>query len=133
MLALVTSFSALVLGVTLYAITREEDRDLALLAMMCRVIEAIPLGVNRSAFFFAVGSTIFCWLLLRGRMLPAWLAWLGLISSALLVVALPLDLVGAIPGAVVGYLWIPMAAFEIPLGVLLLARGLPLPAKVRAA
>jgi hypothetical protein len=31
-LSLVTSFSALVLGVTLYAITREQDRDIAMLA-----------------------------------------------------------------------------------------------------
>ena len=168
-LTLLMSFSAFALAISLWALTRDEDQDLAMFALVCRVGEGLAGGVSgslgllwlatatgshapgavakealgafllwgkgggSSAIFFAVGSTIFCWLLLRGRMLPAWLAWLGLISSALLVVALPLDLVNAIPGAVVGYLWIPMAAFEIPLGVLLLARGLPLPAKMRAA
>jgi N-acetylglucosamine-6-phosphate deacetylase len=40
MLSLITSFSALVLGVTLYAITRGQDADLALLALTCRVMEA---------------------------------------------------------------------------------------------
>ena len=67
-LALITSFCALVLGVTLYAITREQDRDLALMAMACRVIEAVP---GHGEIYFAVGSTIFSWLLLRGRMIPA--------------------------------------------------------------
>ena len=32
---------ALVLGVTLYAITRDQDRDLALLGLTCRVAEGI--------------------------------------------------------------------------------------------
>src|SRR5690242_6414855 len=34
-------FSALVLAVTLYAITRDEDHDLAMLAMMCRIGEGV--------------------------------------------------------------------------------------------
>jgi hypothetical protein len=38
-LTLLTSFCALVLGVTLYAITREQDPDLAMLALNCRVVE----------------------------------------------------------------------------------------------
>ena len=41
-LSVVTSFSALVLGVTLYAITREQDPDIAMLGLTCRVIEAVP-------------------------------------------------------------------------------------------
>ena len=36
-LSLVTSFSALVLGVTLYAITREQDPDLAMVYWLWRV------------------------------------------------------------------------------------------------
>ena len=32
---------------------------------------------NVGATTFAAGSTIFCWLLLRGRLLPAILAWIG--------------------------------------------------------
>src|SRR5512142_932061 len=68
MLTLLMSFSALVLGVTLFAITRGVDADLALLALLCRVVEGIP-GHEGSAIYFAVGSTIFSWLLLRGRMI----------------------------------------------------------------
>ena len=40
-LTLVTSFCALLLGVTLYAITRDEDPDLAMLALTCRVGEGL--------------------------------------------------------------------------------------------
>jgi hypothetical protein len=42
------------------------------------------------ATFFVVGSTLFSWLLLRGRMIPIPLAWLGVVASVLLVVCLPL-------------------------------------------
>src|SRR2546426_12221044 len=72
-LSLITSLSALVLGVTLYAITRAQDPDLAMLALTCRVVESIP--GHAGATFFAVGSTLFSWLLLRGRMIPVRLAW----------------------------------------------------------
>src|SRR5262249_44273751 len=41
LLSLLTTFSALVLAVTLYAITRQQDRDLALLALICRVAEGL--------------------------------------------------------------------------------------------
>jgi len=40
-LGLLTCFAALVLGVTLYAVTRVEDEDLAILALSCRVGEGI--------------------------------------------------------------------------------------------
>ena len=50
------------------------------------------------ATFFAVGSTVFSYLLLRGRMVPASIGWLGVLSSALLVVLLPLQFIGVIRG-----------------------------------
>jgi hypothetical protein len=172
-LSLLTGFAALVLGVTLYAITRDEDRDLAMIALTCRVGEgvlgAVPvtmLGLlwlstvqtgadapdaaaanalgafllelggwktTASAAFFAVGSTLFSWLLLRGRMIPVALAWLGVLASVLLVVALPLQLAGVLPGFAGQIMWLPMAAFEIPLALWLLIRGAAMPAPRPAA
>src|SRR5213593_4639898 len=41
LLGLLMNLSALVLAVTLYAITREQDRDLAMLALTCRVAEGV--------------------------------------------------------------------------------------------
>jgi hypothetical protein len=130
-LSVLTSFSALVLGVTLYMITREQGPALALLAMICRVVEAIP---GEAAIFFAVGSTLFSWLLLRGRMIPAALAWLGVLASVLLVVILPLQLAGLFGGAmswsasVTWLVWLPMLVFEVVLALWLLIKGVAVPA-----
>ena len=40
-LTLLTFVYAVVLGVTLYALTRDEDRDLAMIALSCRVSEGV--------------------------------------------------------------------------------------------
>lgn len=159
-LSLAGCFSALVLAVTLYAMTREQDPDLAMLGLICRVAEGVTgavsipatlgllwlataTGANAparagaqalgafllrpspldGATFFAVGSTLFSWLLLRGRMIPAALAWLGVVASILLVVGLPLQLGGVLHGPITSLMWLPMAAYEIPLGVWLLVKG----------
>ena len=167
-LSLLGCFSALVLAVTLYRITREQDSDLAMLALTCRVAEGVISGISIpetlgllwlatatganapdpgaahavgayllrppsegvavTATFFAVGSTLFSWLLLRGRMIPVALAWLGVLASVLLVVGLPLQLAGVLRGLVTQLMWLPMAAFEIPLGLWLLIKGVAAPA-----
>ena len=125
-LSLITSFSALVLGVTLYAITRHVDPDLAMLGLTCRVIEAVP---GPGEIFFAVGSAVFSWLLLRGRMIPAALAWLGVIASALLVVLLPLQIAGWFGGLrawsspVTWVVWLPLLVFEVALALWLIVKG----------
>ncbi|HUQ99866.1 MAG TPA: DUF4386 family protein, partial [Gemmatimonadaceae bacterium] len=76
-----------------------------------------------SATFFAAGSSFFSWLLLRGRMIPAPLAWLGVAASVLLVILLPLQLAGFIGAPVTQWMWLPMALFEVPLAVWLLTKG----------
>ena len=47
LLGVVSSFCALVLAVTLYGITRDEDRELAMLAFACRVGEGLVGGHRR--------------------------------------------------------------------------------------
>jgi Domain of unknown function (DUF4386) len=122
------SFSALVLGVTLYAITRDQDADLAMIAMLCRVLEAAP---GRGEIYFAVGSTIFCWLLLRGRMIPVPLAWLGTASSGALVTLLLAQ--GALgvetnwSSPVTWVVWLPMLVFELTFAAWLLTKGVATP------
>lgn len=130
LLSLLLNFSAIVLGVTLYMITREQGPALALLALTCRVLETIH---GESAIFFAVGSTLFCWLLLRGRMIPIVLAWLGVIASALLVVVLPLQLAGLFGGSmswsasITWIVWLPMLVFEVAFALWLLIKGVAVP------
>jgi len=165
LLGLFQAFSALVLAVTLYAITREQDADLAMLALICRVCEGLIGGLSVlgtlsllwlatstgatatdsaaahtlgayllrgdmafTATFFAVGSTLFSYLLLRGRMIPVLLAWLGVVGSALLVVGLPLQLAGFFRGLGAQIMWLPVALFELTLGPWLLIKGVSNPA-----
>lgn len=133
-LALLMSFSALVLGVTLYALTRDQGPALAMMALVCRVLEAVPTETGQTnAIFFAVGSTIFSWLLLRGRMIPVPLAWLGVVASALLVVILPLQLAGLFGGpmawsdSITWIVWLPALVFEVVLALWLLIKGVATP------
>jgi uncharacterized protein DUF4386 len=155
LLNLLTFFDAMLLAVAIYALTRDLDRDLALVALCCRVAEGVfgavsavqtlqllavaqdaatqafgalllrqgGQGVSVAATLFAVGSTIYCYLFLRARSIPVSLAWLGLAASVLLLVALPLRIVGVLEGPVSYYVWIPMALFEIVLGLWLLIKG----------
>jgi hypothetical protein len=128
-LSVFTSLSALVLGVSLYAITRDQDADLAMLGLVCRVVEAISGDTSVSATFFAVGSTVFAWLMLRGRMIPASLAWLGVAASVFLLVILLVQRAG-LSGSAVNWtssatwlVWLPMLVFEVALAIWLLIKG----------
>lgn len=168
LLGFVQSFSAVVLGVSLWAITREQDEHMAMLGLACRVGEGIigalsipPMltlfqlataaGIDGSstgahalaahlirpdvelpATFFAIGSTAFCWLLLRGRMIPTSLAWLGVVASVLLVILLPLQLAGFIRGPILQLMWLPMLVFEVWVALIFIIKGISAPARTRA-
>ena len=148
--ALLMAMNAIVLAVAIYGLTRDYDRDLALLALCCRMIEggiavvgalltralltastdvaAAIFSLNGftaliSATLFAIGSTIYCWLFLRARSIPASLAWLGVLSSVLLLIALPLQIAGVLSGTITYVVWIPVALFEITFAFWLLIKG----------
>ena len=99
------------------------------------VTSALPVGILVlqqggplvAATFFAVGSTIFASLLLRGRIVPVWLAWLGVASSMLIVVVLLMQLGGLMRGAISQLVWLPIAAFEIIVAFWLMIRGAAVP------
>jgi hypothetical protein len=81
-------------------------------------------SITVGATVFAVGSALYSYLFLRGRSVPVWLAWLGIVASVLLVVIIPLEGIGMIKGAVaVGLMWLPMLVFEVTLGLWLLIKG----------
>ena len=136
LLLLLQSFSALVLGVTLFALTYKQGLALATLALTFRIIEAVQYG--ESAIYFAVASLLFSWLLLRGRMIPAAFAWLGVVASVLLVVILPLQLAGLFGGSmswsssITWLVWLPMLVFEVTFALWLLVKGVALPVADKA-
>lgn len=168
-LTVLECLSALVLAVTLYGITREQDHELAMLALTCRVAEGVILAtaipslwqlpwlaqagaaaapdaattsalralvlmpgpsVPTGAIFYAAGSTIFSYLMWRGRMVPVALAWVGVLASALLAVTLPLQLAGFSTGPLTGYTqWAPALLFQLGLALWLLIKGVAAPAR----
>ncbi len=170
LLELLECFAALVLAVSLWRITRDEDHELAMLAFAFRVGEGVlgTAGIPRKvgllwlatggagpgapdvatanalgafllmpvpggvigAPFFAVGSVIFSYLMLRGRIVPVPLAWLGVLASVVLAVGLPLQLAGFLHGPVTGYMWVPMIVFQLALGPWLLIKGVATPARL---
>ena len=164
-LEMVGCFCALVLGVTLWAITRDVDPDLALLGAVFRIAEGvtgavsldaaaeriwlatrgagldpamrdtlatmkfgIPQAMGIGATCFAVGSTIFAWLLLRGRIVPGALAWIGVVGSLAAVVVLPLRFVGLLDTPLANLVWAPLLVFEVWLAIYFLAKGARTPA-----
>ena len=129
--------SAVILALTLFVVTRVEQPVVAVLGMIFRLAEgalgpALHLtGITLSkpplvdATLFAIGSAFFCWLLLRGSMLPRTLAWTGVIASVILVAGLPLQLAGLLGPPLTMLMWMPMLAFEVPGGLWLLVKGVP--------
>lgn len=84
--------------------------------------------VPYTAAFFSVGSLFFCWLLLKGGLVPRLLAWTGVVASAILVVGLPLQLVGMLPTLAIALMWVPMILFEVPVAFYFLIKGVRGPA-----
>jgi uncharacterized protein DUF4386 len=138
-LSLLTTLYALILAVTLYALTRSIDRDLALLAFSCRFLEgtcnaataalrligaSVSSGIGAvSGTVFAIGSTLFAYLFLRGRSIPVGIAWLGIIGSAIVIPVYSLRALGIISGGVVWLMSIPLIVFELLLAFWLITRG----------
>jgi hypothetical protein len=75
------------------------------------------------------GSTLFSYLLLRGRTVPVPLAWVGVLGSVALVIVLPARLVGLVLGPIMWLVWLPMLVFEVALALWLLVKGVPEPAR----
>jgi hypothetical protein len=164
-LKLAECFSAFVVAVALYGITRDEDNELAMLGLLCRVTEGVLIaslipnsqglvwlaavrggvdvpdvatrtalggfllapGAAVGAIFFAVGSAVFSYLLLRGRLIPVSLAWWGVFSSALLVIGVPLQIAGFLTGPLAGYQWVPAIVFAPVFALWLLLKGVATP------
>lgn len=76
-----------------------------------------------STAYFAVGSVVFFYLLLKSRFIPRWLAGLGLGASLLVVVMSFATLIVPQQAAAVQFLWAPIFVAEILTGLWLLIRG----------
>lgn len=162
--ALLTVLYALILAVTLYALTRQVDPELTLIALTCRVVEGVTNGVPMAtrlgllsiatasvtatasdaaslhtqaalllkvsgwsttvgATIFSVGSTLFAYLFLKGRNIPAPIAWFGIIASLLVIPIFPLSSMFPVSGTVVLLTQIPLMIYELTIAFWLLIKG----------
>lgn len=166
-LTVVASITTLVLAAMLYAMVVRQDRNLAILALSCRAVEAglyavgmlatlallspsqhppqdassaralvdlmwdvPPMSTNIGSTFFAAGSTLYCYLLLKARVIPVPLAVIGVVGSLLILVGVPVQTAFGNqtftgPSAAI---WIPIGVFEISTGGWLLFKGARVPA-----
>ena len=78
-------------------------------------------------------GTLFSWLLLRSRMIPIALAWLGVVASLLIVTVQPLQRGGIIVAdanwfsSVTWLIWFPLLVFEVALALWLIVKGVYVP------
>lgn len=138
-LELIGCICALVLAVTLYSITRDQDSDLAMLGLTFRVAEGVigavslPRGLGRLWLATAARPDAPDPAVLRGRMVPVALAWLGVLASILVIVCLPLQLIGILRSPITDLMWLPMLAFEVTFALWLIIKGVAIPPRRQSA
>jgi hypothetical protein len=89
------------------------------------------IGMSIAAFCFTLGSAFYSYLFIKGRSIPVALAWLGFISSVILLIAVPLQLVGILQeGLLTSLMWMPMLLFEVILSFWLMVKGVREPVGV---
>jgi hypothetical protein len=80
-----------------------------------------------SAFCFVVGGFLFACLFLKGRSIPRWLAWIGVVTIAMQLICVPLHIATMIPESIENWLWFPILLYEVPLGIWLIVKGIKSP------
>jgi hypothetical protein len=93
---------------------------------------SIYLGAQGAEFsiglvFYALGSTLFCYLLLKSRYIPSILAWWGLLGSVVSLLSALTIIVFPAASGIAPNCYIPVGTFEIVTGFWLLFRGIRLP------
>ena len=76
-----------------------------------------------SEFCFVAGGFLFACLFLRGRLIPRWMAWTGVVTIGVQLVLIPLHIAMMVPGWIVNWLWLPILVYEVPLGIWLIVKG----------
>ena len=76
-----------------------------------------------SQFCFVVGGSLFAYLFYRGRLIPRWLAGVGVVTIGVQSVVVPLHIATIVQGSLVNLLWMPILLYEIPLGIWLMVKG----------
>ena len=147
-LILLNSVVVAAIGALVFGVLRRRHRRTAAIYLLVRSLEAVLLAMGvllvvsmgspqgtgfayqLAMIILGLGSVPFCWVLLRDRFVPGWLAVWGIIGYVVLAAGAVLELLGLAVGLVFS---IPGGIFEVILGLILIARGLPEPAATSVA
>ena len=137
--ALMLTNSVIVIGIgaLLFPALAERSRPIAVGYLATRLFEATALGVGAASLLvvadlnpvlyqvgmtgLGIGSLFFCWLLLRAKLVPAFLALWGFAGYAVFAIGGMLELAGLT--GVGPFFSIPGGLFELFFGVWLIVRG----------
>ncbi len=129
------------IGLALLEVLSRHDKGLARGYLLVRCLEAVTIlaiGVYILATtslvanyeiiiygFTGTAGLMLSYVLLKGRLVPTWLSWLGLVGYVAILLAIPSTLLDIAtldsgPGML---LYVPGALFELLLPILLIARG----------
>jgi len=141
-LALLAAFwrlgEAVILGhMTLNALTvlsllHDSDMSAAFSASQVQALASLSIGVQGDEFrigllFYSLGSSLFCYLLVRSRYVPGVLAWWGLLASVAAALSTILIIVVPSAGVIAPGCYAPVGIFELVTGAWLLIAGIRLP------
>ena len=103
-----------------------------------QALAGIYLGAQGAEFgiglvFYALGSTLFCYLLLKSRYVPGILAWWGFLGSIVALFSSLTIIVFPSASGIAPACYVPVGTFEIAAGFWLLIRGIRLPRMPGAA
>jgi hypothetical protein len=143
------SVGVVFLAMGLYVALRPVDRDLALLALFFRLIEASGAflmvtafdagpqgtavsissvsGTNIAAIFFSIGSAIFFYLFWKSKYIPRFLSILGLLASVMVTFASAGALLWPKRADALQAGWLPIALAELLVGLWLVFKGIAKP------
>jgi hypothetical protein len=143
-LMLLNSVVVAAIGVLVFRLLRRPHLRTAAIYLSARLLEAVLLAVGVvllvwmgsvegndvtyqiAMFSLGIGSLPFCRALLRDQLVPGWLAVWGFLGYIALAAGALLELIGRQVGLVLA---IPGGLFEVALGLILMARGFPEPAR----
>ncbi len=113
-------------------ILSHSDRLAAFSVGQLQTLASIYLGAQGAEFaiglvFYALGSTLFCYLLLKSRYVPRVLAWWGLLGSVVALFSSLTIIVFPTASSIAPNCHILVGTFEIATGSWLLVRGIGLP------
>lgn len=77
--------------------------------------------------YSSLGSTLFCYLLLKSQYVPKFLAWWGLVSSFVALISTLAIIVAPDAGDIAPLCYVPVGIFEIVAGFWLLIAGIRIP------